>query len=84
MAEHSPPRSPLLKTLPLNTELTSFSPTSGYPGLDLYRYLYLVCAVQDYVHSFDHRLLQPGLCVGSSYLTAVLIKVDLVAHSQRG
>src|SRR5215217_2672198 len=56
-------RPALLKTLPLNTGLTSFSPTRRYPSLDLYRYVYLIRAVQDCFHPFDHRLLQPGLYV---------------------
>src|SRR5215217_3141445 len=43
--------------------LTSFSPTSVYPSLNLHRYVYLVRAVQNGVHAFDHRLLQPGLYV---------------------
>jgi hypothetical protein len=45
------PRPALLKTLPLNVGLTSFSPASGYPRLDLY----LARAVQDCLHPFDHR-----------------------------
>src|SRR5215204_3326309 len=53
----------LLKTLPLNTGLTSFSPTRRYPSLDLYRYVYLIRAVQNGIHPFDHRLLQPVLHV---------------------
>jgi hypothetical protein len=44
-------------TLSLDIGLPSFSPTPGYPSLDLYRYVYLICAVQDYLHPFDHRLL---------------------------
>ena len=44
-------------------KLTSFSPTRGYPGLNLHRYVYLIRAVQNCVHPFDHRLLQPGLCI---------------------
>jgi hypothetical protein len=43
--------------------LTSISPTSGYPGLDLYGYVYLVRTVQNCLYPFGHRLLQPGLCV---------------------
>jgi hypothetical protein len=34
--------------------LTSFSPTSGYPGLDLYLYVYLVRAVQNGVPCLEH------------------------------
>src|SRR5215217_7230664 len=56
-------RPALLKTLPLNTGLTSFSPTRRYPSLDLYRYVYLIRAVQNGIHPFDHRLLQPVLHV---------------------
>ena len=48
-------------TLGLNIGLPSFSPTSSYSGFDLYRYL--VPAVRDGVHPFDHRLLQPDLYV---------------------
>ena len=43
--------------------LTSISPTSGYPGLDLYGYVYLVRTVQNCLYPFGHRLLQPGLYV---------------------
>src|ERR671916_3167117 len=57
----SPPRLSFLKTLRLVPWLTSFSPTSGYPSLDLDRHVYLVRAVHDGVHAFDHHLLQPGL-----------------------
>ena len=42
--------------------LTS-SPTPGYPGLDLYRYVSLIRAVHNGVHAVDHRLLQPDLYV---------------------
>src|ERR671921_2245955 len=58
----SPPRLRFLKTLHLVPWLTSFSPTSGYPSLDLYWHESLIPAVQNDVHPFDHRLLQPGLC----------------------
>ena len=47
----------------LNKGSASFSPTCGYPSLYLYRCVYLVRVVQDYIHPFDHRLLQPGLYV---------------------
>jgi hypothetical protein len=40
------------KTLRLNIRLTFFYPTSGYPSLDLYRYVYLVRAVQNCLHPF--------------------------------
>jgi hypothetical protein len=35
----------------------------GYPSLYLYQYVYLVQAMQDRLHPFDHCLLQPGLCL---------------------
>jgi hypothetical protein len=44
-------------------KLTSFSPKSGYPNFDLYRYAYLTRAVHNGVHTLNHRLLQPNLCV---------------------
>jgi hypothetical protein len=47
----------------LNIGPASFSLTCGYPSLYLYRCVYLVRVVQDYIHPFDHRLLQPGLYV---------------------
>src|SRR5829696_5792799 len=50
-------------TLGLNIGLPSFSPTPGYPSFDLHRHVALVCAVQDGLPPFDHRLLQPGLYV---------------------
>jgi hypothetical protein len=50
-------RPTLLKTLYLSMRLTSFSPTSDYPSFYLYWYVYLVYAVQNGVHPFDHRLL---------------------------
>jgi hypothetical protein len=53
---------PLSKSL-RGLRLPSFSPDSGYPNLDLYRYVYLIRAFQDCFHPFDHGLLQPGLCV---------------------
>jgi hypothetical protein len=43
--------------------LTSFFPTSAYPSLDLYWYTYPIRAIHNGVHPFDHRFLQPGLCV---------------------
>jgi hypothetical protein len=43
------------------SKLASFSPASGYPSLDLYRYVYLIRAVQDCLHPFDHRAFEPGL-----------------------
>jgi hypothetical protein len=43
--------------------LTLFSPTSGYPSLHVYRYVYLVCAVQNCCYTFEHRSLQPRLYV---------------------
>jgi hypothetical protein len=60
-----------LKTLPVNIGLTSVSPTSGYPTLDFYRYMYLVRAVHDGIHPFDHRLLQPALGLFASILVAL-------------
>jgi hypothetical protein len=48
---------------PFGGRLTSFSPTSGYSTLDLYWYVSLIHAVHNGVHTFDHRLLQPGPCV---------------------
>ena len=67
-------------TLGLNIGLPSFSPTSSYSGFDLYRYL--VRAVCDGVHPFDHRLLQPD-----RYIFCLLcITLDdhfVVAHENR-
>ncbi len=62
--------------------LTSFSPTSGYPSLDLYRYVYLVRAVQNCLHPFDHRLLQPSLCV-RCLLCVALNDYLVVCHKDR-
>jgi len=41
--------------------LISFSPTPGYPSLNLHRYVYLVRAVQNCLHPFYHRSLEPVL-----------------------
>ena len=43
--------------------LTSFSPTSVYPSLDLDRHGYLARVAYNGVHPFGHRSSQPGLCV---------------------
>jgi hypothetical protein len=43
--------------------LTSFSPTSSDPGVDLYRHAGLLRAVQNCLHPFDHRPFYPGLYV---------------------
>jgi hypothetical protein len=51
--------------------LTSVSPTSGYPTIDLYRYVHFIHAVHDGIHPFDHRLLQPGLCVHRAFCIAL-------------
>jgi hypothetical protein len=51
--------------------LTSFSPTSVYPSLDLYRHLCLARAVYNGVHPVNHRLLQPALGLFSSILVAL-------------
>jgi hypothetical protein len=48
--------------LPSFLGLPSFSPTPGYPSCDLDRHEWLAGAVQNCLHPFDHRLLQPGLC----------------------
>ena len=69
-------------TLCLNIGLPSFSPTSGYPGLDLYRYAYLIRAVQNCLHPFDHRILQPGLC-GRCLLCVALDDRLVVADKYR-
>jgi hypothetical protein len=69
-------------TLSLNIGLPSFSPTSGYPSLDLYRYAYLIRAVQNCLHPFDHRLLQPGLC-GRRLLCVALDDRLVVADEYR-
>ncbi len=45
------------------SKLVSFFLTSGLPSLDFYRYVYLTRAVQNYVHSFDHRSFQPNLYI---------------------
>jgi len=63
--------------------LTSFSPTSGYPSLDLYRYVYLIRTVYDGIHSFDHRLLQPALGLFALVLVALedyLVVTDKHRH----
>src|SRR5829696_369140 len=57
-----PSRTALLKTPHLSVGLTS-SPPPGYPGLNRYRYVSLISAVHNGVHSIDHRFLQPGLHV---------------------
>jgi hypothetical protein len=49
----------------------TFSPTSGYPSPDLYRCVYFVRAVNNGVHTFDHRLLQPALGLFASILVAL-------------
>jgi hypothetical protein len=69
-------------TLSLNIGLPSFSPTSGYPGLDLYRYAYLIRAVQNCLHPFDHRILRPGLC-GRCLLCVALDDRLVVADEYR-
>jgi hypothetical protein len=51
--------------------LTSFSPTSDYPSLDLYRHVYPVFAIQNSVHAFDHRPFQPSLCVRCPFCFAL-------------
>jgi len=43
--------------------LASFSPTSGYPPLDLDRQVYFPRVVHDGVHAFAHHDLQPSLRV---------------------
>jgi hypothetical protein len=48
------------------------SPTLGYPSLDPYRHVCLGCAVQNGIHAFDHRLLQPAL----GLFTSVLVTLD--------
>jgi hypothetical protein len=66
--------------------LTSFSPTSSYPGFDPYRYVYLVRAVQDCLHPFDHRLLQPALGLFALILAAMddhLVVANKDRHSPR-
>ena len=77
------PRPALLKTLRLSMRLTSFSPTSGYPGLNLHRYVYLIRAVQNGVHAFDHRPFQPSLCVRCPFYLALdshLVVADKYRH----
>jgi hypothetical protein len=66
----------------LSMRLTSFSPTSGYPSLDLYRYVYFVRAAQNCLHPFDHRPLQPDLCI-SRLLYITLEDHFVVAHEDR-
>src|SRR5215216_1219609 len=69
---------------PFGGRLASFFPTSGYPSLDLYRYVYLVRAVQNCLHPFDHRLLQPSLCVCGLLCVALdnhLVVTDKDWHS---
>jgi hypothetical protein len=63
MAGTSPPRPRFLKTLCLVLGLTSVSPTSGYPTLDLYRNGCLARVVHSGIHPFDHCSFQPSLCV---------------------
>jgi len=58
----------------------SFTPTSGYPGFDLYRHVYLVCAVQNCLHPFDHRLFKPGLCL--RYLLCAALDDHLVVADE--
>jgi hypothetical protein len=63
--------------------LAFISPTSGYPGLNLYRYVYFVRAVHNGVHPFDHRPFQPSLRVYCSFCVALddhLIVTDKYRH----
>jgi hypothetical protein len=64
----------------MNIGLISFSPTSGYPGFDLYRCVYLVCVVQDCLHPFDHCILQPRLY--GRRLPSVALDNDLVVADE--
>src|SRR5215203_4798523 len=52
-----------LNPLYLGMGLTLLSPTAGFPSRDPDRYVYLIRVVQNLVHPFDHRLLQPSPCV---------------------
>jgi hypothetical protein len=67
---------------PFGGRLASFIPTSDCPSLYLYRCVYLVRVVQDYIHPFDHRLLQPGLYV-RRLLYIALDHHLVVAHEDR-
>jgi hypothetical protein len=70
------------KTLLLNMRLTSFSPTPGYPGFDLYRNGCRACAIHNGVHPFDHGLLQPSL--GYSRLFCVALDDHLIVTDKDG
>jgi hypothetical protein len=64
--------------------LISFSPRSRYPSLDLYRYVHLIHAIQYCLHPFDHRSLQPDLCLRRLFCVALddhLVVADEDWHS---
>jgi hypothetical protein len=50
--------------------------------VELYRYMYLVRAVQNYLHPFDHHLPQPSLCIGRLVYDAFHDYL-VVAHEDR-
>jgi hypothetical protein len=52
---------------PFGGRLASFTPTTGYPSVDHYQNGCIARAVQNGLHPFDHRLLQPGLYVRSFF-----------------
>jgi hypothetical protein len=56
---------------PFGGRLASFTPTTGYPSVDLYQNGCIARAVHNGVHSFDHRLLQPRLCVRRLFCVAL-------------
>src|SRR5215207_11496396 len=62
--------------------LTSFSPTSGYPSLDLYRHVYFIHTPQNRLHPFNHRILQPGSYV-RRLLCVALDDYLVMAHENR-
>jgi hypothetical protein len=84
MAETSPPRPALLKTLRPVIRFTYFSPTSGYPSLNLNRYVSLVRAVHYSVHHFDHRSFQPSLCGCGLFCVALDEYLIVIVKNRNG
>jgi hypothetical protein len=66
----------------LSERLTSYSPTSGYRGFDPCRHDHFLFTVQNGVHPFGHRFLQPGHYV-CCLLGVALDDHLVVAHEDR-
>jgi hypothetical protein len=79
-------RPALFKTLRLSMMLTSLSPSSSYPDLDLDRHVCHSSAVQNGIHSFDHPSFQPRLCIRCPFCFALddyLVVADEHRHCFR-